>query len=618
MDITSFVVSGREKAKLFGDYSTYRTQLSNRIHNLRKKLGIATKPRAKYTAKAAPTVTDIRTNHEHIHLLLLTSERAWAHAMSMREIHSTDTKGITGTTRSHIISRLHKATVYANDLFLLLRDQSATGATGRDVLEARAYVASLNGAMHFEKQSWEFCVRSYSEARIIYNSLYSTTKTEIFKDLLSDPVDVSIRYGAYQMRIPRTKAIPAISREYFPTSDSELVSQIEEVDPNALNARPTKVKDEAAGAEAAPKTITWRSRTVDLEDAAIAAALGSVQTAVKRLSDTLTSTSTAHTKDVGAAYDDVLILSQDAVDATKQAIDELVSERVGSGDKRMQSLQITRTAVSYEMISWRIGRNRVLVGESDGAVIKSSIAANTKHQKSNSKEEEGTGRKLSHLREKVVLYDAILQSLDSIKELPGIAADSDFIEEINAKAAYFSALKCLSIARSHALLPNLKNALALVARAAEKCNVAYSYLSTSMDTSTDAPPNISISSREVTFLKDLLSGEVQRYRALVELSNLARSNDLDSNSITTSPLVERLHEYPMQPVNLENLVTYPPRLEPIPVKPLFFDAAWNYIEYPGRQVVADFSEKEAEKLEPETKGSEPPTQQKKKGWLSWK
>ncbi|EHL02632.1 putative Signal recognition particle subunit srp68 [Glarea lozoyensis 74030] len=251
------------------------------------------------------------------------------------------------------------------------------------------------------------------------------------------------------MRIPRTKAIPAISREYFPTSDSELVSQIEEVDPNALNARPTKVKDEAAGAEAAPKTITWRSRTVDLEDAAIAAALGSVQTAVKRLSDTLTSTSTAHTKDVGAAYDDVLILSQDAVDATKQAIDELVSERVGSGDKRMQSLQITRTAVSYEMISWRIGRNRVLVGESDGAVIKSSIAANTKHQKSNSKEEEGTGRKLSHLREKVVLYDAILQSLDSIKELPGIAADSDFIEEINAKAAYFSALKYVEFLLGH-------------------------------------------------------------------------------------------------------------------------------------------------------------------------
>jgi signal recognition particle subunit SRP68 len=65
MEITNFVVSGREKAKLEGDYSTYRTQLSNRIHNLRRKLGIATKPRAKYATKAPLTAKDISSNHEY-------------------------------------------------------------------------------------------------------------------------------------------------------------------------------------------------------------------------------------------------------------------------------------------------------------------------------------------------------------------------------------------------------------------------------------------------------------------------------------------------------------------------------------------------------------------------
>jgi signal recognition particle subunit SRP68 len=35
--------------------------------------------------------------------------------------------------------------------------------------------------------------------------------------------------------------------------------------------------------------------------------------------------------------------------------------------------------------------------------------------------------------------------------------------------------------------------------------------------------------------------------------------------------------------DLKNLVTYPPKVEPIPVKPLFLDVAWNYIEYPGRE-----------------------------------
>lgn len=66
MEVTKFVVSGRDKAKLYGDYATYRKQLSSRIHNLRKKLGIATKPRAKYLSKAPVAAGDIGSNHEYV------------------------------------------------------------------------------------------------------------------------------------------------------------------------------------------------------------------------------------------------------------------------------------------------------------------------------------------------------------------------------------------------------------------------------------------------------------------------------------------------------------------------------------------------------------------------
>jgi signal recognition particle subunit SRP68 len=356
--------------------------------------------------------------------------------MSMREVHSTEKKGITGSTRSHIISRLHKATTYATDLFQLLTDQNTTGASVEDVLEARAYAASLTGAKEFEKQSWEACVKSYSEARIIYSALATSIKSVIFNDLLSDPVDPSIRYGAYQLRMPRTVAIAAIARKYFPQSDLNLVSQVENLDPNVLNDQPTKAKAEAAEPGAVPKTITWRSRTVDLEDAAIATALAAVNDAATKLS-----ANTAQAKDKASAYDDILISSQDAVDATKHAIDELISEGVGQGDKRVQSLQITRTAVSYDMVSWRIGRNRVLVGERDGAILDGKVVLPSKKKDTKPPKEESTGRKLAHLREKVVLYDAVLQSLDSIKELPGVAADSSFLEELDAKYKYFVALK---------------------------------------------------------------------------------------------------------------------------------------------------------------------------------
>ncbi len=63
MDITEFVASSREKALLYGDYNTYRANLSHRLLKCRKKLGIATKHRAKYHAKAPITPENIAEDH---------------------------------------------------------------------------------------------------------------------------------------------------------------------------------------------------------------------------------------------------------------------------------------------------------------------------------------------------------------------------------------------------------------------------------------------------------------------------------------------------------------------------------------------------------------------------
>lgn len=100
------------------------------------------------------------------------------------------------------------------------------------------------------------------------------------------------------------------------------------------------------------------------------------------------------------------------------------------------------------------------------------------------------------------------------------------------------------------------------------------------------PRNIQVTKRDTTALKDTLTGELQRGRALVEIFNSTRK---DSQTPTTTesatnkpPLSSRLSDYPAGGVDLENIVTYPPRLESFPVKPLFLDVAWNYIEYPGK------------------------------------
>lgn len=82
-----------------------------------------------------------------------------------------------------------------------------------------------------------------------------------------------------------------------------------------------------------------------------------------------------------------------------------------------------------------------------------------------------------------------------------------------------------------------------------------------------------------------------------------------------APLVESLDRYPLSgEVDLSHLVTFPPKLEAVPVKPLFFDVAWNYIEYPGRSPLQAVQPQE-EVLTPSSKGEE--KQETKKGWFGF-
>ncbi|TGO63302.1 hypothetical protein BOTNAR_0102g00040 [Botryotinia narcissicola] len=606
MDITKFIVERRLKIQIDSSYKHYQPEITRQIQTLRKNLDIATKRRSKYSSKAI-TVEDISRNHEFIHYHLLLAERCYANAMMMKEMHMVGKKGLTGPTRSHIDSRLHKGVKYAKHLCRLLSDKSTTNANDADILEARVYAASLAGVRYFEKESWESCVKSYTEVWIIYTALSKVTKADIFKDLLTDPVDPSIRYAAYKMGLPRTLAISAIVRKNFPSEDQELTRQLGKLDPDSLKDEATISEVESLESDVAIKTVVWRSRTV---------------AATPKLSNALSSSSR---KDTGLAYDDVLMASQEAVDATKHAIDELASEGVEQSDKRMQSLFVTRTRNIYEMISWRVGRNRAMLGKGDGLYVDPPRQLYRKKASRMIPREVGTSRQVAPMRANVVLYDGILKDIESIRELHGVTSDSELMEELDAKYSYFQALKCLLLARAHAIVPNsenLRNSLALLNRAVEKCTVAHSKLSSSMDTTTaDSPPNLTVTSSQTESLLAYLHCELQRYRALVEIYEFTSATPQPANeNVRQAPLVESLHEYPADGVvDLKNLVNYPPRMEVVPVKPLFFDSALNYIDYPGRttEKAAEKAAVEEEAMEIEPEEPQEQHQQQKKGWFGF-
>ena len=397
-------------------------------------------------------------------LLLLTSERAWAHALHMKSIHSVDSsaKDITGSTRTHIISRLRKAQQAAAHLTQVLLSSKNEQDLSRNLLEARAYYCMLLGSSCFESQKWEDCLKAYSEAYILYKSLaklQGANQGDPFSELLSSTVDPSIRYAAYQLRLPRTLSITTIVSQYL-LSEGNYVRRVLEQDPDLLKDGPSTTKRSSdKNTRDLPKAISWRSRTVKIEDANIAQALAAVSIAEQKLTLSLSSNSEKSTKERAGAYDDVLLSSQDAVNATKTAIDELTADGVAQGDQRMQGLQLTKTAVNYALVGWRIGRNRVLCGRGDGAHLDPDTSRNPRKPRESgalaATSIESNGKTVARLRERVALYDTILQSLDSVKELPGVAADQVFLEELGAKRFYFASLRYLLFRLYSSLL--LKN-----------------------------------------------------------------------------------------------------------------------------------------------------------------
>ncbi|RFU72490.1 signal recognition particle subunit srp68 [Trichoderma arundinaceum] len=618
MDITSFVVQGRDKALLYGDFSTYHGQLSKRLLNSRKKLGIVTKNRGKFRKAEQVTAEDVQGNHEHVYLLLLTSERAWAQAMSIKAAHANDQNGIVGRARSHIVSRLDKAARSAEHVVRVLSQPDTPGATTTDILEAQAYASLIRGAMQFEKRSWEACLRSYATTYVIYNALATASKSDIFKDLLSETVEPSIRFAAYQLKTPRTVSVATLAQNAFPRSDDSLVQEINRIDATILTEAKPESQGGIAGSESAPQTLTWRAHEVQIEDAEIATSWSTVGAAKERLSQAVVKSQDKGLHEVAAAYDEILISTQDAVDATKKAIDDLKGDGVTQSDPRMQRLQITRTAVNYEMISWRIGRNRVLTGPHDGATEEYGSLRRRKKKDATSSEakkerELPSGKKLFKLKEKAALYDGILQNLESIKELPGVAADEELAARIEAYEQYFIALKHLAVARSHAIIGNSANALALINSALGFSLKAVAKLPKTQSISEDLPLSLDISPASVKFLEQVIDGELQRHRAIVHVDNLRKKRQAQGDEYQShAPLVERLHEYPVGGADLSNIVEFPPKEAVVPIKPIFLDVAWNYIHYPGKEPQATNDQPAAA-----TQGNEEPTPQPKRSWFGF-
>lgn len=127
--------------------------------------------------------------------------------------------------------------------------------------------------------------------------------------------------------------------------------------------------------------------------------------------------------------------------------------------------------------------------------------------------------------------------------------------------------------------------MALLVRAEEFSSEASKSLASTTPTQQTVSLRLDISSSHLKELQIQVQRTLLYTRALVELHNHSHNSAIaaQKNLITAAPVIETLSEYPGSgEVELTKLIDWPPKLKPVPAKPLFFDSAWNYISYPGK------------------------------------
>ncbi|XP_011876563.1 PREDICTED: signal recognition particle subunit SRP68 [Vollenhovia emeryi] len=447
---------------------------------------------------------------------LMMAERAWSYAMQLRQESNTEPR-----KKFHLISRLKKAAVYSLQLQDLIEN---INCDARTKLEAQAYVAWMNGSLEFELQLWKQAMENLKKAQMVYGNLASALPEleQVLYKARVEELAPSLRYCAYN--IGDASAMDdlmqmrgQLSGELMASLDS-LIAQTREKQTNL-------------------EEVTWRGKSCGTVPPRAAGLI----IADSRLNQALERAATNQAKiDLLEAH---LI---DCKDALLVVRDHFKNELKNKENDKWSPPQHLINYLQYIRLSRTLERNLTLVKAA----------------------EESEKAKPQDI---VRLYEAALHNLVEISQLQD---DVEFLEEQEAKTKCYRAFRCFYMAQSLANLHRWREAMALYQRSLQhvkdalKCDkilpVALKEALCNLESSVEAAQ---YAAHAHSVLED---GQEEESGT----SKLAKSK---------KPLYERLHEYREDPALLTkqpNVYKLPPPMRSIPCKPLFFDLAFNMVEFP--------------------------------------
>jgi len=181
----------REHGLRHRDYARYRTYCARRLAKLYNTCKMK-HPKGKYVTKKL----DVNAIVDERALLipLVQSERAWAYAMEMKDVIPKKKKA---QYRQHMLKRLRKAVVHANEL----KEACAQVGSEQTVLEADAYASYMSGVSLMEQgKDWAGALVKLLRAKRLYTKLGlfgDQNRLELYRERVEEIID-SVRFASYQ------------------------------------------------------------------------------------------------------------------------------------------------------------------------------------------------------------------------------------------------------------------------------------------------------------------------------------------------------------------------------------------------------------------------------------
>lgn len=382
----------------------------------------------------------------------------------------------------------------------------------------------MNGSLQFELQLWKQAMENLQKAQVVYGNLASAlpeAEQVVYKARVEE-LAPSLRYCAYN--IGDTSAIDDLMQMRGQLSGELMAS---------LDSLIAQTREKQASTE----EVTWRGKSCGTVPPRAAGLI----IADSRLNQALEKAVTNQAKiDLLEAH---LIDCKDALSGVR---DHFKTDLKNKETDKLSTSQHLINYLQYIRLSRTLERNLALVKAA----------------------EESEKAKPQDI---VRLYEAALHNLVEISQLQD---DPEFLEEQEAKTKSYRAFRCFYMAQSLANLHRWREAMALYQRSLQHVKNALIY-----------DKVLPIMLKEA-LCKLETSVEAAQYAAHAHsVLEDGQEEESGTNKLAKSkkPLFERLHEYREDSALLTkqpNVYKLPPPMRSIPCKPLFFDLAFNMVEFP--------------------------------------